>query len=87
MRTFDLSLGQLVTVWRMNSGMSQAALANALGTQQASISKIENGIQRITVAQLSRILCACGLTFSAVSKDLDAVLVRESRSLWERETE
>lgn len=64
--------------------MSQAALAEALGSQQASISKLENGSKRITVADLFQVLCACGLTFSAVSDDLDGLLAHESQPLWER---
>lgn len=64
--------------------MSQAALAEAMGSQQASISKLESGAKRITVSELSRVLCACGLTFSAVSNDLDVLLSRGPQPLWER---
>ena len=81
---FSLSLGRLVAEWRKNSGISQAALAETLGTQQASISKLENGSKRMTVVELSRVLCACGLTFGAVSDDLDGLLAHEPQPLWER---
>ena len=81
---FNLSLGRLIADWRRRSGMSQATLADALGYQQASISKLENGSKRITVAELSRVLCACGLTYGAVSDDLDSLLVHEPQPLWER---
>ena len=81
---FNLSLGRLIAEWRRRSGMSQAALAEALGTQQASISKLESGSKRITVAELSQVLCACGLTLSAVSDDLDGLLAHEPQPLWER---
>lgn len=81
---FNLSLGRLIAEWRKRSGMSQAALAEALGSQQASISKLENGSKRITVAELSQALCACGLTFGAVSDDLDSLLAHEPQPLWER---
>lgn len=64
--------------------MSQVALAEALGSQQASVSKLENGSKRITVAELSHVLSACGLTFGAVSDDLDGLLVHELQPLWER---
>ena len=84
MEDFNLSLGRLVAEWRRRSGMSQAALAEALGSQQASISKLENGSKRITVADLFQVLCACGLTFGAVSDDLDGLLAHESQPLWER---
>lgn len=81
---FSRSLGRLVSDWRRRSGMSQAALADALGTQQATISKLENGSNRITVASLSQILCACGLSFSEVGGDLDSLLACEPLPLWER---
>lgn len=84
MECINLSLGRLIAEWRKRSGMSQAALAEALGMQQASISKLENGSKRITVAELSRVLCACGLTFSTVSDDLDGLLAQEPQPLWER---
>lgn len=64
--------------------MSQAALAEALGSQQASISKLENGSKRITVAELSQVLSACGLSFSAVGEDLDGLLAHDPQPLWER---
>lgn len=81
---FNLSLGRLVAEWRRRTGMSQAALAEALGSQQASISKLENGSKRITVAELSQVLSACGLSFSAVGEDLDGLLAHDPQPLWER---
>ena len=67
--------------------MSQAALAEATGCQQASISKLESGSKSITVSELSQVLCACGLTFSAVSDDLDGLIAYEPQPLWERVNE
>ena len=67
--------------------MFQADLAELLGNQQTSISKLENGSKRITVAELSQILCACGLTFGVVSNDLDSLFMHESQPLWERVNE
>ena len=67
--------------------MSQADLAELLGNQQTSISKLENGSKRITVAELSQILCACGLTFGVVSNDLDSLFIHKSQPLWERVNE
>lgn len=84
MEDFNLSLGRLVAEWRRRTGMSQAALAEALGSQQASISKLENGSKRITVAELSQVLSACGLSFSAVGEDLDGLLAHDPQPLWER---
>lgn len=87
MEDFNLSLGRLIAKWRRRSGMSQAALAEATGCQQASISKLESGFKRITVSELSQVLCACGLTFSAVSDDLDGLIAYEPQPLWERVNE
>lgn len=84
MEDLNLSLGRLIADWRKRSNISQAALADALDTQQASISKLENGSKRITVAELSQVLCACGLTFSDVSGDLDGLFANELQPLWER---
>jgi DNA-binding helix-turn-helix protein len=84
---FNSSLGRLIGQWRRNAGMSQADLAELLGNQQTSISKLENGSKRITVAELSQILCACGLTFGVVCNDLDGLFVHESQPLWERVNE
>lgn len=64
--------------------MSQAALADALGTQQATVSKLEHGSYKISVSQLSGILGACGLSFSDVAADLDAINYHEPQPLWER---
>ena len=87
MEDFNLSLGRLIAKWRRRSGMSQAALAEATGCQQASISKLECGSKRITVSELSQVLCACGFTFSAVSDDLDGLIAYEPQPLWERVNE
>ena len=82
MEDFNRSLGQLVSSWRRHAGMSQVALADVLGTQQATISKLENGASRITVATLVQILCACGLSFSSVETDLYGLLPQEPQPLW-----
>ena len=87
MEDFNSSLGRLIVQWRRSAGMSQADLAELLGNQQTSISKLENGSKRITVAELSQILCACGLTFGVVSNDLDSLFMHESQPLWERVNE
>ena len=80
----DGYLGDLVAAWRKNAGLSQGALADVLGTQQATISKLESGIYRLSVRQLMAILDACGLTLSEVAGDIDAAMSAEGRPLWER---
>lgn len=83
----DAGLGQLVTSWRKGASLSQTALADALGTQQATISKLESGSYKLTVSQLSRILEACGLTFPMAADDLEFVLHADSKPIWERVNE
>ena len=84
MENFNRLLGEAVSEWRRDAGMSQAALADALGTQQATISKLEHGSYRISVSQLSGILNACGLTFCDVAANLDSINSHEPQPLWER---
>ena len=81
---FNQMLGKAVSGWRKGAGMSQASLADALGTQQATVSKLEHGSYKISVSQLSGILGACGLSFRDVAADLDAINTHESQPLWER---
>src|SRR5215213_1413288 len=45
---------------RIGAGMSQAALAELVGTSQATISAYENGTKQPSVATLSRLLAATG---------------------------
>lgn len=84
MENFNRVLGKHVAKWRRNAGMSQSTLAVALNTQQATVSKLENGSYRISVSQLSEILDACGLTFSDIAPDLDAINPSEPQPLWRR---
>ena len=78
------NLGGLVADWRKGVGLSQAALADVLGTQQATVSKLESGTYRLSVQQLMAILDACGLTLSDVAGDVDKAMSAEGRPLWER---
>lgn len=77
-------LGQLVSGWRKGASFSQTALADALGTQQATISKLESGSYKLTVSQLSYILDVCGLTFPMVADELESVLHADAKPIWER---
>ena len=77
-------LGQLVSGCRKGASFSQTALADALGTQQATISKFESGSYKLTVSQLSCILDACGLTFPMVADELESVLHTDVKPIWER---
>lgn len=81
------NMGGLLTKWRKAAGLSQATMADALGTQQATISKLESGAYKLSVAQLLSFLGACGLTLSDVAGEIDAATRTEDRPLWERVNE
>lgn len=78
------NLGALLAKWRKAAGLSQANTADALGTQQATISKLESGAYKLSVVQLLSFLSACGLSVSDVAGEIDAATRSEDRPLWER---
>lgn len=77
-------LGALISTWRVSAGLSQANLAEALHTQQTTVSKIESGTYRLGVLQLLEILDACGLRLDDVADDIQDATHVEGRPLWER---
>lgn len=77
-------LGGLIAEWRRDAGLSQASLADALHTQQATISKMEAGSYRLSVIQLLDILDTCGLSLSDVTVEIETTVRTEGRPLWER---
>lgn len=80
----DEKMGRLVAEWRKGASLSQAALAEALGTQQATVSKLETGAYKLTVTQLMDILGACGLSLEDVADDITRSASSEGKPLWER---
>lgn len=77
-------LGGLVAEWRKDAGLSQANLAEAMGTQQATISKFESGAYRLSVEQLLSILKACGKSLRDVADDIEGASETADKPLWER---
>ena len=77
-------IGSLVLKWRTSAGLSQAALADALGTQQTTVSKLESGTYRLGVSQLVRILRACGIPLAQAAPDIERACSAGSKPLWER---
>ena len=75
------NMGGLLAKWRKAAGLSQAIMADALGTQQATISKLESGAYKLSVAQLLSFLSACGLSMSDVAAEIDAASMMEDRPL------
>lgn len=80
----SIKLGQLIAQWRKKAGLSQAALADALDTQQATVSKLEAGAYRLTVVQLLAVLNACGLSLKDASETIEAAASAPDRPIWER---
>lgn len=77
-------LGELVAKWRKDAGLSQANLADAMGTQQATISKFESGAYKLSVEQLLSILNACGLKLNEVADEIERASEATDKPLWER---
>ena len=78
------SIGKLLAKWRREAGLSQASMADALGVQQATISKLESGAYKLSVVQLLSFLGACGLSMSDVACEIDVIVKMEDKLLWER---
>lgn len=48
-------IGQLIQEYRLHQNLTQAELAEKIGTSQSAINRIESGKQNITVEMLARI--------------------------------
>jgi transcriptional regulator with XRE-family HTH domain len=70
---YELFLSLLREV-RLRQGVTQAALADALGFRQADISKVERGVRRLDVLELRAWVDALGVSFLAFASDLEAQL-------------
>ena len=66
-----LAMAHKMAVAREKAGLSQAELARKIGTDQASISRIERGERNITLETLAKITRALGLklTIEPVKKE------------------
>lgn len=53
--TYLRKIGELIAINRQNKGLTQAQLAEDLGTSQSAIHRIENGGQNISVEMIARI--------------------------------
>lgn len=80
----SINMGGLLAKWRKAAGLSQAAIADALGTQQATISKLESGAYKLSVMQLLAYLNSCGLSLTDVAGEIDGAASAADRPLWER---
>lgn len=66
----DVLLGMLREA-RARQGVTQEALADALGFRQTDISKSERGVRRLDVLELRDWIGALGLNFVEFSQQLD----------------
>jgi uncharacterized protein len=59
----DRTFGQALTAARQQEGLTQAQLAERIGTTQAAITRLEKGRFRPAVRTLERLAAALGVTF------------------------
>lgn len=62
----------LIRQFRNDAGLSQQDMADLTGLDQATISRIENGHQRVTVDQLRLFSEALGVTMAALLDEREA---------------
>ena len=65
---------QLLRSRRQSMRMRQQDLAQALGLDQATVSKVESGARRLDLIELKDWLSALGLKFSDLAGELDRYL-------------
>jgi transcriptional regulator with XRE-family HTH domain len=70
-RLDERELGELIREARQEAGLSQAALAAALGTKQSVISRWERGHETPRADTLAAILRACGYEADVVIRPRD----------------
>lgn len=60
---------------RLKSGLTQAALAEAIGHSQSYISDIESGEKRLDLIQLRDYCTACGTSLVSFVKRFEAAII------------
>lgn len=83
--TFDPATapaGELVRRARLAAGLTQAELADLVGTTQSAVSRWERGHDEPRLASLVDVLRACGLRLSLVADvDVDRAQIRQQLAL------
>lgn len=80
---FDQKLGQLIATWRSGAGLSQEALGEVIGLDQASVSRMESGNRQVSVELLLKILNALGSDLAGKSREISEMFPQsQSSSLW-----
>src|SRR3954454_22780709 len=83
-----VSVGRLVRDVRQDAGLTQTALADAIGTKQSVVSRWENGDDTPRLETLVRILRACGFEADIALRrqdDVDRAQIREQLAMEPRE--
>ena len=83
MNTGSTPTAGLIRDARTEAGLTQAALAERLGTTQSVVSRWERGGDEPRLSTLTRILRACGrrLVLSTVADDVDRAQIRQQLAM------
>jgi transcriptional regulator with XRE-family HTH domain len=73
----DQDLGARIKVLREERAMTQAALGKAMGVDQSTVSRIEDGARAITAGELAAVSSAFGVTVGTLfTEDAAPALLR-----------
>ncbi|EMR8966384.1 helix-turn-helix transcriptional regulator [Yersinia enterocolitica] len=70
-KSFASIVGSRLLVARVQKGFSQNDIQNATGIDRATLSRIENGKQHISLYQLLQILAVLNMEIDAFLKDIE----------------
>jgi transcriptional regulator with XRE-family HTH domain len=77
------TVARVMRAARTEAGLTQAALAERLGTKQSVVSRWERGHEEPRVSTLVRVMQACGLSLSIVVEhdDVDRAQIRQQLAM------
>ena len=75
-RQFDVEVGRKIKELRLAQGLSQTALADALGITYQQFAKYERGVNRISAAQIHLIASVLQCPIGAFFESLPAVEIK-----------
>lgn len=79
-------VGGAIREWRRGAGLSQAGLAERIGTTQSAVSRWEHGREEPRLSTLAAILRGCGLAGElVVGEDVDRAQIRRHLALTPRQ--
>lgn len=80
----NANIGKRIRKFRLEAGMTQAELANAVGTTPSAIGMYENNRREPTFDTLETIASALGVHVNRLTVDDAELLARVSPEAWER---